>query len=191
MFSHRLIRLGPVKRMKTSLTLLGLLCIALNANAVTVYQCTDAKNIVSLQQQQCAAGDKQVVVSVDGRSPSEKKTEAGKVWKVLAKGTPTVAERCVDAWRPTLKDPDSGRLADQNDGGVVIMSPTRKVLIAEGRARNGFGGMNVQYFLCDLDDDAKIIGNGNPYGDLREKADDIREYPGVGLSIAFPGLPSR
>jgi len=149
-----------------------------------IYKCTNADGGVEYRQSPCT-GKKSDVLEVDGQSPRDKADSAKRVWTVSGQGTIVIADACLEAWRPRLKDPDSGRIVD---AGIIVASPNRKVIVAEGRARNGFGGMGVQYFLCDLDKADAIIGNGDPHHDLWSKADDIEKYPNIGLSFAFPGI---
>jgi len=147
-----------------------------------VYKCTDANGAVEYRQSPCS-GKKSDILEVDGQSPSEKANIAKRIWKIAGQGNMAAANACLDAWRPNLKDPDSGRIVD---AGIIVASPDRKVIISEGRARNGFGGLGVQYFLCDLDQSGSVIGD--PHRDLWSKADEIEKYPGFGLGFAFPGI---
>lgn len=152
--------------------------------AQKVYKCVDESGTVAFSQSPCSANAK--VETVDGRSPREKASDSKKIWKLAGRANIQSARQCLQAWRPRLKDPDSGRLASDNSPGILVRSPLRTVVVSEGRARNGFGGMSVQYFVCDIDANGDVIGDGNPFGDLSTKAESVEEY---GLQIAFPGIP--
>lgn len=157
--------------------------VCASALATEVYKCKKADGTTEYSSHPCAGNAEKIVM--DGRSPYERKTDAEKIWSVTGIPTAGQSHKCIEAWRPTLKDPDSGRIASDDKPGILITGGPRRVLITEGRARNGFGGMGVQYFVCEVDQAGGIIGDGNPHQDLRSKAEDIEKYS---LAIAFPGL---
>lgn len=152
----------------------------------TIYKCQQPNGTVEFSQSPC--GKNAEVKAIDSRSQYERDDDAKKVWKIAGAPTASQANACVDAWRRSLKDPDSGRLQSDSSPGIYVTTGKRKVSVSEGRARNGFGGFNVQYFLCDVTGSGEIIGDGNPYGDLRSKAEEIEKYPSLGMSLAFPGI---
>ena len=153
----------------------------LNHKSAVVYKCKSDIGVI-FSDKPCADNAKSV--RMDGRSPYEKNARQEE-WKPFGLGKLETANSCIDAWRPSLKDPESGRLVNDNPTLLVVTDGKRKVLVFEGRAKNGFGALSVQYFLCDLDEEGNILGGGNPYGDLITKTAEVQEHS---LPYAFPGI---
>jgi hypothetical protein len=156
------------------------LCSAAHVAADTVYKCARADGSTEFSAKPCSSDAKPI--TVDSLSPYEKRQQAERVWRVEGIADRATAQACLDVyWRPLLKDPDSGKLIDGET--ITVASADRRLLVAEGRARNGFGGMNVQYFVCELDKQNAVYP-ADVHGDLHHIATSIEKY---GIGFALPG----
>jgi hypothetical protein len=77
--------------------------------------------------------------------------------RLAAQPPKAVIEKCVNAWRPHLRDPDSAKAVSayarvRINGGMTPPKVMRQVII-NGRAKNGFGGYEVMIMGCDFTDD--------------------------------------
>lgn len=77
----------------------------------------------------------------------------GRTRKTIERGVEgEVVEKCLDKWRPTLRDPQSAmsvsaRIDELQNLERPDKAPWREVVI-DGRAKNGFGGYGTMIFVC-------------------------------------------
>jgi hypothetical protein len=153
------------------------------ARADTVYKCARSDGSTEFSAKPCAPDAKPV--TVDGKSPYDHHRDAERVWHVTGEADAGTAAACLDAvWRPLLKDPESGTLTGTP---IIVSSPRRIMLVSEGRARNSFGGMNVQYFVCDLDSKG-LVYPADMRGDLNSLSERIKKW---GIDFTFPGTSGK
>lgn len=156
-----------------------LACCAQIAHCDVVYKCIK-NGVTEFSATPCGPDAEEK--EVDGRSPWQRREIAKPQWKMLMPAPAPLATECMDARRSSLKDPDSAKLIDH--AAIIIQSTEKRMLlIAEGRAKNSFGGYVVHYFVCDFDN--KGIDRGNPHGDLSSLSEDLGKYQ---LGTVFPGL---
>lgn len=93
----------------------------------------------------------------------------------------TLAQTCLEDWRPLLKDPASGQLVDGIDGRLME-GKAGKHIIVEGRARNGFGALGVQWFVCEIGVDGAVVADSSRR--LAAKAEQLEKW---GIWFAYPG----
>ena len=139
-------KLGGLVQMKTAF--LGSMLIAsfaCSASAANAYKCVKPDGSTIFSDSPCGANAKSVAIA-----PSRKAPPSETIWCREGAAPTELVERCVDAWRPTLRDPrsayaDTGTLVHPKD------SPASRQVFVDGHAKNGFGGMNALPMRCAVE----------------------------------------
>lgn len=118
------------------------LLLALAMAAAPTYKCKDAAGAVTFSDRPCGGNAEVVKIRRDVSRSAEQE------WCDQGPAPAELVARCVDAWRPAMRDP-RGAYAD---GGVLVRgknSPARAVIV-DGYAKNGYGGTNAVTMWCGL-----------------------------------------
>jgi hypothetical protein len=100
------------------------------------------------------------------------------VWK--GRSGEAAAQACVEDWRPIMKDPESAQLGPERNG-LIMESANDRHIVVPGRARNGFGGLGVHWFVCRVNLDGSVVTGSS--GDLTSKSKWIED---LSLDFAYP-----
>lgn len=159
-----------------------LLCVAAPCSA-GIYRCDDPVTAERIfQDAPCPDGKIERKYDDDPRVESPKKRYGDRLDQWVVAGVPSSESMaaCVEEWRPLLKDPDSASISPGKFPGVIVEGAKDRHVIVEGRAKNGFGGLGVQYFVCSINLDGSIVEGSGPR--LMHRANGIEKY---GLKVEY------
>lgn len=154
-----------------------------NAANAAIYRCDDPVTAERVfQDTPCPEGKIERKFDEDPRvdSPRKKYGAALDQWVVAGVPERSSMDACVEEWRPLLKDPGSASITPGKFPGVIVEGAKDRHIIVEGRAKNGFGALGAQYFVCSINLDGTVVeGSGSR---LTSRAEGIEKY---GIKVEY------